>query len=315
MNNLIIMKGGVSNDVKKALRQWIELYVNKLPRDFSFKVSTNQAGTHLIQADERLGNDLFYFLVNYLYCLKGIKHNVSIRGFTTGQKNDILKGKNVLVYISPTDKEGDNVFVVTFENEIFKISFNGKITKIKDNVTFEPPMDLKFDNLEIIKCDKQKEERTKNRKIFVSVEKRFKIISIFFCILFVLTHFIFFALEDKEMFQKLVVVFGGGIWLWFFMDYKMLRYNNFYLRCLGIAIVYAIYTGFLGSYLKDNTIRLVTFHASVFLIMQKPLRKIYLALLRKEPQIDRFGTFEDLCYTIILFLGSTLLPMLIIHEN
>ena len=170
MNNLIITEGGTSNDVKKALRQWIGLYADKLPDDVSFKVSTSQLGTHLIQADERLENDLFYFLINYLDCPKGIKYTVNIKGFTTGKKNDLLKGKKLLIYISPTDKEGDNVFVVTSDNENFKVSFDGKVTKIEGNAIFEPPMGLTFENPEIVKRDKQKEERKENLKTFASVE-------------------------------------------------------------------------------------------------------------------------------------------------
>jgi len=314
VNNFIIVEGGAGDDVKKALRQWIDFYADKLPDGFSFKVSTNQTGTHFIQVDERLGNDLFYFLANYLDCPKGIKYNVNIKGFTTGRSNDVLKGKELLVYISPTDREGDNVFVVTSESENYKISFGGKIKKVEDSITFEPPMKLEFDNSEIITYDKQKEERKKNSKTLASVGKRFKIVLIILGVLFTLAHFILFVLGDKETFQKSIVVLGGGVWLWFFADYEMLRYNKFYLRCLGIAVLYAIYAGVVGVYCKNIAIYIVILQALVFLILQKPLRKIYMVLLKKEPKMDRFGTFEDFCYTIVLFFGSILLSALTILE-
>ena len=166
VDNLVVVEGGIYTNIKKALRQWMESYASDLPDDFSFTLFTNENGIHFIQVDERLDNDLFYFLVNYLDCPKGIKHDVSVKGFTTGKKKGLLKGKKLLVYISPTDKEGDNVFVVTSDNENFKISFGGKITKIEGNAVFEPPMELKFNNPEIIKRDKQQEERKKRVQRF-----------------------------------------------------------------------------------------------------------------------------------------------------
>ena len=310
VNNLIIVEGGTGNDIKKALCQWIDLYASKLPDDFSFKVSMNHTGAHLIQADAMLDNDLFFFLVNYLDCPKGIKYDVKAKGFAIGKKNDILNGKKLLVYISSADKEGDNVFVATSENENFKISFSGKITKVEDNTTFALPTELNFDNFEIIRSNIQQEERRKSQKNLTSVGKRFKVLSVIFGVLFTLAHIVLFTLGDKETFQTLIVIFGGGIWLWFFADYKMLRYNKFYLRCLGLAVLYAGYAGFLGSYFKNIAIHIVTLYALALLIVQKPLRKIYLVLFKKEPKIDRSGTFEDLCYTVVLFIGSILFSML-----
>jgi len=314
VNNSILVEGGTCSNLKKVLRQWIDLYVGKLPDDFSFAVSTNKAGTHLIQTDERLGNDLFYFLVNYLDCPKRIRYSVKVKGFTTGVKNDILKGKDLLVYVSPTDKEGDNVCAVTSENENFKIGFDGNIKKIENLATYEPPIESKFGNLEIIKRNKQQEKRKRNQKKLTAVDKRFKISFIVFGVLFVIIHLIFFTLGDKESFQKLIVVFGGGIWLWFLMDNEMLRHSKFYFRCLGISVLYAIYAGVLGNYLKNVAIHIVTLLALMLLIIQKPLRSIYLMLLKKEPKIDRSGTFEDLIYTIVLFIGSIWLSVSIMES-
>ena len=311
IDNIIVIEGGADTNIKEALRQWIESYASDLPIDFSFILSTNEQGIHVIQADERLDNDLFYFLVNYLDCAKGIEHDASVKGFTTGKKNDILKGRKLLVYISPADKEGDNVFAVTSDNENFKISFSGEITKIESNATFEPPMELKFDNPEIIKRDKQQEERNKT---LTNVDKRFKVFSVISLILFVATHFILFALGNKELFQKSTVVLGGGIALWVFMDHVMLQYNKYYLRCLGIAILYAGYALALGDYYKNDAINIVALIALVFLTMQKPLRKIYLVFLKKEPKVDRSGTFGDLVYTIFLSLGTILLSILIMSR-
>jgi len=150
IDNLIIIKGGAYNEVKKALCQWMNLYSNDLPKDIHFRLYKNGHDSHLLQADEQLDNERFYYLVNYLNYPEGIHYNVDIVGFTTGKIDDKFKNKKLLVYISPNEKDFDNVFVTTSENENFKIDFGGKITETSGNKIYRLPNDLTFNNPEII---------------------------------------------------------------------------------------------------------------------------------------------------------------------
>ena len=77
VDNLIVVEGGIYTNIKKALRQWMESYVNDLPDDCSFTLSTNEKGIYFIQADEWLDNDLFYFLVNYLDCPRACPYELT----------------------------------------------------------------------------------------------------------------------------------------------------------------------------------------------------------------------------------------------
>jgi hypothetical protein len=61
--NTLFIKGGAYADIKKALRQWIDSYASQLEPGFIFKIYKNGRGSHVIQADERLDNILFYWLI------------------------------------------------------------------------------------------------------------------------------------------------------------------------------------------------------------------------------------------------------------
>lgn len=142
IDNLVIIKGGAYNDVKKALKQWIDMYSRDLENGMTFKLYKNGKGNHIIQADKNLDNERFYYLINYLKYPVGIVYNVDIKGFTFGKDCNQLKGKDLLVYISPTDDEFDNVFVTTSDNENLKIDFGGKIIEISDDRIYNHPGDL-----------------------------------------------------------------------------------------------------------------------------------------------------------------------------
>ena len=91
MDNLITIKGGVYNDIKKALKQWIELYNDQLQDELTFELYKNGRGNHIIKADNRLDNELFYYLVNYLKYPKNIEYNIKIEGFTIGKDKKIVR--------------------------------------------------------------------------------------------------------------------------------------------------------------------------------------------------------------------------------
>lgn len=221
IDNLITIKGGAYNDIKKALRQWIELYSNDLQEDLTFQLFKNGRGNHIIQADKRLDNERFFYLINYLNFPEGIEYEIDIEGFTIGKDKNQLKNKSLLVYISRTDKDYDNVFVTTSENENFKVDFGGNITEIKDQRFFNHPTDIILDYPETIKINRipvlKKEEKINEN----SIDKRFKIISIITLSLTLIG--IIINQYDSQIFIKFVFLFGMGISTWFYADYKMLQ--------------------------------------------------------------------------------------------
>jgi hypothetical protein len=60
-----------------------------------------------------------------------------------------------------------------------------------------------------------------------------------------------------------------------------------------------------GLELKD----LGAFYPFALLITQWPTRRIYLAIFKREPKVDRNGKFADTIYTFILLIGFAILPL------
>ena len=218
MNNLIEIEGGDYNDIKKALQQWIN-GSDDLLDGFIFNLYTNGQGKHFIQADERFDNGDFYSLVNYLYYPEDIEYKVNITGFTTGKDDNILKDKQLLVFIPPTDKEYDNVYVTTSENENYKISLSlfGKIKESRESRIYRQPTGLTFGNPEIFEVNKN----MLNQKQRFWTEMNVKILKIFLLLGFALLStsaislFVFYNGEFAYYsYNTFIVLFGlFAIWL------------------------------------------------------------------------------------------------------
>lgn len=149
------------------------------------------------------------------------------------------------------------------------------------------------------------------------MEKRFKIILVIAIVLFLSTYFMLFVLKNEELFLKGTFFLGIGIWLWFFSDYEMLRHSKYFLRCLVVSVIYAIYGIALYNQYRDADNVLICFgalHPLTLLVVQRPLRQLYLMLFKREPKVDKHGKFSDLIYTLILFISTIILPMLIIER-
>ena len=306
IDNLILIKGGAYNDIKKALKQWINLYSNDLQDGLTFQLYKNGRGNHIIQADNQLDNEKFFYLVNYLNYPEGIKYKIDIEGFTTGKEENKLKGHNLLVYISSTDK--DNVFVTTSANKNYKVNFNGKILETKERKVFRQPIDLLFENPEILNVNKKELEQDEEHESVFSIGKRFKTLLIITVSLFIATHFILLISQNQELFHKSTFFLGMGIWVWFFADYRMLRINKYYLRCLGISILFAVYGILLHNKYENNDS--IALSPLILLILQRPIRHLFIKLFKREPNVNNSENLIDFIYILILFLGSIISPML-----
>ena len=145
-----------------------------------------------------------------------------------------------------------------------------------------------------------------------SIAKRFRWISLIVLGGLIVSSLTFLA--DNQIFIKSTFFLGLGIGIWFFVDYEMLRKDRFYLKSLIIALGYLGYGWLVKNYYSNDKIQLVDLGALypiTVLILQRPLRIIYLLILKKEPKVDRVGTFTDMIYTFILFLGIAVLPFII----
>lgn len=319
-DNLIIIKGGSYNEIKKALRQWIELYSDDLESDIKFELYKTGQESHLIVADKRLNNEKFNFLVNYLRYPEGIDYKIYIDGYITAIDTKLypksLLNKKLLIYIPEDDKDFDNVFVTTEDNEVYKIDFGGKVSKINEFKTFKVP-DIDFDSLsrpERISLNKSEIEVKRREKSIKSIEKRFKIILSIILALTTINALSLFVIENFYIDTVTSFLLSFGIGGWLLGDYEILQIKKYYNFSFLIAIGIFCY-GILIRHLIpfDNYISNFGFlFPLALLIIQKPLRLVYIRKFNKEPIVEKDApVFWDGIYSFILFLSTIALIFVI----
>lgn len=310
VDNLIVITGGAYNDIKKALRQWVDLYSKDLEDGLTFQLFKNGSGNHIIQADKRLDNERFYYLINYLKYPEGIEYKIDIAGFTTGKEKKQLKDKRLLVYISPTDKEYDNVFVTTSENENFKVDFGGRITEVRDGKPYILPNNLNLSISENIIVQNKKDFNKQTESSINKLEKRFKIISVIIFSAFALTFFLFKA-EDNFLTINYTIAFA--VWGWLTFDYKILQVDKLYFSSVGLGLAILFYGYLLNKEFsnEDNSplILMGTTMPIFFLTLQRPLRFAFKKIMKREPKVEKPApSFADFVYIFILWLTTILIP-------
>mgnify|MGYP001564472531 CR=1 FL=1 len=318
MHNVLFIEGGAYNDVRKALLQWIDLYSETLEEDFVFELYKNGRGKHIMVADERLKNEQFNYLVNYITYPEDITYKVEVKGYTNVSEPTVFPseflGQEIELFIPSTDNEFDNVYWITKENKVYKTDFGAKttdssISKNYENFLFDP---LKLQSPEFFSSKKpvtdplrEFAEQNSNEK---SIALRFKIISSLFAILV----FVSYLLEmDRSKVVNLDIIIGFGMAVWFIVDYKMLQLNRYNLYCFFVAALLFLY-GFIVRNYDDHTME----KAPIFvlsmplscILIQRPLRLIFIRTLKREPVIEKpMPTLADGLYGLILLMSSVLL--------
>ncbi|MNU46038.1 hypothetical protein D3C71_348920 [compost metagenome] len=311
LNNILFVDGGSYTDVKKALRQWIDSYASQLNEDAVFKLYKNGPGNRVIQADESLDNRLFYYLVNYISYPVGIDYNVKVEGFTKGTEINKLHGKDLLVFLPEIDTEWDHVLIATEDTKCFKMDFGGKLSESSEIRLYQKPSFVAGETPEILKVRFKKEE-SKKGKDQEEIDRRFKWIAATIIVAHILNLLILapFLFRGEFSFKGVLNFLFIAMALWFYVDYKILRSARRYLKCIALAFGGLIYADLISRIDSDGSSRSGIIFAFVFaplvlLLIQWPLRILYILLWNREPIVgQRPEKFADMIYSLILFLGS-----------
>jgi hypothetical protein len=294
------------------------MYDKSLSENFCIELYVYETNKYLIIPKEEIDNQSFNFLVNYLYYPENIKYKPKISGYTV-VKDTALFSKEKLnyeieIFIPENDTEYDNVYVVTQYNEVAKINFGGKTISSAlsrnydkpqiDFSTLSSPQILKKKKLNQKKASHKEKERIKSRTTIISM----------LILTLVIISYVF--IENSKSFGLTTGLIFVGIWGWFIFDYKMLQHLSFYLMALAISILIIIYSSFLIHKLLplDNRfIRSASFLPFFLLIIQFPLRRLFIKILKREPVIDKPApSLADFVYTMILWMASIVFPFITI---
>lgn len=299
--NTIYITGGTYALLIKALEQWIEAYTDVLNPDFIFQINPVSNNKHIIIADKRLDNELFFFLVNYIKFPANIEYNISLKAYAILKSH--FTGKQAMIYIEENDKESDNVYATTTDNEVLKFDFGGKSKQINNSdVIFTLP-DFQLSDSKHSKIIKPKEK--KNYKTNDNTESSASLqinIIIAICVIILIGTALFS--HKNFFFYNALVFFGYGLLL--FNLYKLLQHPKAYKKALIFSAAIAIYgiILLLTSH-TDEKEKDIIFYLSlspvIFLLYQKPIRLKFIALYGKEPIIERLNKDSDFIYGLVLF--------------
>ncbi|WP_323757092.1 hypothetical protein [Roseivirga sp.] len=125
----ILVIGPSEKDFLNAVQSMADLYSNtEFVKDIkTFKSNTNE-NQYLLSFTNSPDFERFKYFVNYLNYAEIQDYSAKVLGFWTIEKEDKLPdeklGKRVLLYVSDSDDEGDNVYAV-FEGEYktYKMGF------------------------------------------------------------------------------------------------------------------------------------------------------------------------------------------------
>lgn len=310
--NLIFIKKASFNDIKKALNQWIKLYQENLENGMSFKILKDESENYIIDIDKRLNNENFYFLINYLKYPENINYNIDIKGYTKAKKNNKIGGKELLVYMSSTDKDSDCVFVTTSDDENFKIDFGGKIIKQNSGRTFIQPKDYKTNLLETIVFNKKQPLNKVNNKN--KLEKRFIILSSIILLAFVL---IFVFMSSSKLFPTANKTTTFILWGWLILDYKILQSNKLYFSSVILGLSIFFYGIVLNEYFEESQKSIIayTIIPIFMLITQRPLRLVFIHYMNREPVVKKPApTIADFIYIFMLWMTSLTVPIIFLQN-
>jgi hypothetical protein len=305
----ISIDGGTSAQIKKAINEWINLYAKSLPPDFRldyYKVETNK---HVVIPDQRLDNERFNFLVNYLNYPGDSEYKIQVKGYTVISDTKIYPKEKlnyeIEIFIPPDDNEFDNVYAVTQYNEIFKIDFGGKTTRVNIKKEYtKPNIDFTvLTNPQIIRI-KHKDPLEEENLLRTKLIKRVEIISIIIPCLFTLSYL---TVGNSSTFIFLNSAICFGICYWLIVDYKMLQWLRTYMISLIIAIIVLTYRYILTGYFPINSrfLKAASLIPTFILVIQLPLRLGFKKIFNREPVVDRPApSTADFFYSIILIISA-----------
>lgn len=296
--------------IKTALKQWIELYIEDLDPNLTFKLYKYSETLTIIELNQAIENKYFNFLINYLTYPDNQRDFISVKGFTVITDNQIFSknhlGKSVQIYVSKNDIEYDNVNAVLTSGETYKIDFGGKTTKIDDEISYSNP-EIEFRNKKsetIIVDKKELTENQFNTKI-KGFNRRFLWISNIYILGLIILSYLTY---NSDYFEGLMIVFSLGLFMWIMIEHEFLKVNKHYLKMLSLAIFLSVYGYFIAEENSDELWLFTTRVGLSFLLLYQLLRYFFKLIFKREPKFDdKSKVIEDRIYSILLTIGSILL--------
>ena len=233
-DKIIIIKNCTKRELKRVLRDWCALYESKSRAETVFDIAEISADAFIVKVDKRIDDGLFLFLVNYCAYPIGLHKVFEAEGYATIRT---LQGKQAYVFNNKLDPEGDNVWIITQDNETHRFDFRGEYQKKEVKNEYKPlridQPPTKHERFVVEKrMTKADEEEKSNRRL----EKRFRIFSTALLVGIPLAFLLnsYFSLFNGQGF---IFACSAIILLWFTGDYKIFNDAKKIYLCVAISLI------------------------------------------------------------------------------
>ena len=118
--------------------------------------------------------------------------------------------------------------------------------------------------------------------------------------------------KDLRLWAHMSSLMALSIWL--LCDNAILKTKKTFKISILYSLVAIIYGFTLHQFLPARPDKvLIAFSISpiTLILFQYFIRKLFLVIFKKDPKVDRTGSFIDLIYTLILFLVTAVLPLIL----
>jgi hypothetical protein len=108
------------------------------------------------------------------------------------------------------------------------------------------------------------------------------------------------------------VVWGAsfGLTVWLFFDYTVLQTGKYFFVSLILSLIHLFFFRMVFQDLCVGVFKNISMQPLLFLIFQFLTRRIFIAIMEREPSTDRSAnTWQDKIYSIII-LGGSFLPLI-----
>ncbi len=310
-HNLIVLKGAPFDKVYDAFGKWMNLYRKEIPKSYVFKILPDDYGRVFLKGDDRLSNEEFYFLFNYLKYPEGIDYKADMAGYTTGKEENALKSKEIMVYIPDDDTEYDNVNIVTQEGDSFKLDFGWNLKEIESVRKYEAPPNTPFENWEQYTTQDAPEIEEEDEKTFLafikSPSKRLAFVVGLAAFAIAVSWLFYLDSPGFKTFGKFNFFIGWLSALVLMGDIAIMNDLKLYLASLTYGALFLVYGIFITGKLHADIHDIGGFGLAMpisMLILQYPFRMIFVTLIGSEPDIFDRKSLPDGLYAVIVTLLS-----------
>jgi hypothetical protein len=237
----IVIKDCTKDELKTMLNDWLVMYVDDLKSKMTFGIAEVSPGTLALKVDKGIDDTRFFYMVNYFSAPFDFDRTFDAEGYTVGTKHKKLLGKSMYVFINTDDREYDNVWMTTEDDETYKFDFGGKLKKMPPAGNYKtcPTAGLSpaCEQINVGKKELLEEAaRRREEQSRRSAAKRFKVVSKLLFVLIPAAHLInrFFPYMENELLTMLSSLAITG---WFLMDHRIFYSPRQTSICVLLALL------------------------------------------------------------------------------